>query len=182
MYPTNLNTNSYKRINIIIYLAYMIIISSCGKEFQIGNPTCEKRDWDVMTCKIDGVKWQAKINCEFLGPCNPVDCQYYPKTGFLEVIGILDSPKSSVSFDNSGTKLTLGKNNISDREFIYSCSGCNPNIPRSKLDTTFNNSIYIIKIDTLNKLIEGNFEMQLTNELSQKINISNGYFKLTYRP
>ncbi|HRI02073.1 MAG TPA: hypothetical protein PK006_13565 [Saprospiraceae bacterium] len=172
-----------KKIKMFLsVMILMFIISSCKKEIPYGHPTCDTCDWNVLTCKVDGVPWQAKVDCDFLGNCDPVDCQYYQENGFLEIVGVLNNPKGSVLIDNYGKKLIIGDNLISPREFNYSCSGCSPEIPRSKLDTSLLNILKIIRIDTITKVIEGSFIMNLRNNAPSVVKITDGYFKLTYRP
>ncbi len=156
----------------------MFIISSCEKEIPYGHPTCDTCDWNVLTCKVDGVPWQAKVDCDFLGNCDPVDCQFYALSKFIEFGGRNLENDKGISIHKTNSYV----NQILSSEANYFNSAEVGNCKVYENDTTVHSFFQILNLDTTKKIIEGKFEYLVQNDCLSKVKISDGYFKLTYRP
>ncbi len=162
----------------LILTQLLLIFSSCEKEIPYGYPTCDTCDWNVLICKIDDLPWQAKTDCPFLGNCDPVDCQYYPESGFIEFSGNDFSNSLGVGIH----KRSINENLINLNEASFFSNTELGNCKKLSIDTSAFSRFFIIKLDSVLKIIEGKFEFQAQNDCNKKVIISDGYFKLTYRP
>jgi hypothetical protein len=99
-----------------------------------------------------------------------------------------------IALDNLPT--VLGKYNVTDNTGVFECEqnavkatfvlNNEMRYVNYSLDTGFNNTVEIIKIDRVNKFIEGRFDL-IFNNVSEQIgdnpktlNFQNGYFKIPY--
>lgn len=173
---------------LLLLAALLTLVASCNKDNAEPNPTCgEPRagcancEWNVFRCKVNGEDWCA--NCED-GPlfgCDPVDCQFYPEDNWL---GILPKSTGDLLFKiyNFGDVSLTDTSIISFDDDIIFNTALEVNCQMYNLDTISKYFIHIKDLDIVSKLIEGDFEFTAFNECQDTVRVTDGYFKLTYRP
>ncbi len=183
-----------KNIFFLFMVAILTVAASCNKENPEPEnqcpqaPDCEGIEpkqckWEIFTCKINGEDWCANCEDEPLFGCSPVDCQFYPDTKFFSIVASNENPKSAINF--SSKPIQLGDRNLLKYRMVYGCSGCNlgDSCGEIKLDTTQLHRLNIIQIDTINKLIEAEFNFSAYDSICNNlISITDGYLKVSYRP
>ncbi len=162
----------------IVFLGIVTSSSSCNKEKK------EAKHRDVVTATINGQSWKAE--CEESPPfgCIIADLQYYPETGAFELA------TSNISRD-TGLQVVLreifdqGIYRINDNlqcGIIVKDDFCGRQ--GHFIDEKDPQEIEIIRIDNENKIIEGRFHFigHDTKCGSEPVYVTNGYFKVRYRP
>ncbi len=162
---------------IFLLLAFCLA-ASCNKE------KTEPKHINVVTATINGKPWKAGCKESFLFGFTLADLQYYTNTGTLEF------GASNIARDSSIGIRLWGLFNIGN--YIIP-----PNIPCATFDKKdpcgwqehyINENdpqeIEIISINKEKKIIEGRFSFigRDTNCLSEPVHVTNGYFKVIYRP
>lgn len=171
-----MNSNMY--YIAILLLGLFLTASSCNKN-QIPD---ENKDWNVLEWTVDGERYKAECEGDPLFGCDPVDCQYYHDTKTLNFHG--SSLELWTIKINIYRHLNItGNNYISENDIVgVHDSGLNSNCWDYFVDTSFHYSIVIVDLDTMSKNIEGNFEFTGINNCLDTVKVTDGYFKLTYRP
>ncbi len=150
---------------------------SCKKENPspqdkcLDRPRCEGCDWNVFRCKVNGEDWCA--SCESGDPlfgCDPVDCQFYPSSQSLAISAGNKEGKGGISISVSNSIIKMDSSRLSRVQNIYRLRKYNT------LDC------YTYDLDDGSKIIEGSFEFTAINTCFDTVHITDGYFKLTYRP
>ncbi len=168
----NATTKHYK-----YFLFALLIAVSCKKED-------DSRHSDIVTATINGKPWKA--GCKESPPfgCHIADLQYYTNTGGLEL------GAGNIEGDTSvGMRLwevyDTGNYRIPNKRMcaiIVKDEPCGRQ--RHHIDENDPQDVEIINIDKENKIIEAKFSFvgRDTNCLSEPVYVTNGYFKLKYRP
>ncbi|MEZ5057437.1 MAG: hypothetical protein R2879_10435 [Saprospiraceae bacterium] len=149
----------------------------CG----IPRESCRDCEWNVFKCKINGEEWCASCEGEnIIFGCDPVDCQFYPNDSIRWLNTIAYNDYYTINITSSIFEIDekcefLGKSILFNRKMVGECKVFAP-------DTTFANSVKITSIDHQEQLIEGSFEFQALNECGDTTKVTDGIFKLTYRP
>lgn len=156
---------------ILLLAACLCIAGSCKKEED------DNRHRDIFRCEINDVLWEAKCIDEPLFGCSAVDCQYYENTGFLELVAYNDLGDENTGFHivkkSTGGGLVLGNNEMDIIEIF---------INNEKFDSIINSNFIVNSIDHSNKIIEGVFNCTVKAGESSIASITQGYFKVKYRP
>ncbi len=175
-----------KKIFLLSAAFFCLLAFSCKKENPspqdkcLDRPRCEGCDWNVFRCKVNGEDWCA--NCESNDPlfgCDPVDCQFYPSDKTLEIYALgeyflhLYNYKSIIEGDSSQFFL---------KKSVFGNITNNSDCIRYDLDTITISYLYTNKINSIEKVVEGSFEFDAINNCQDTVRITDGYFKLTYRP
>ena len=174
-----------KKLNTYLNLAKILIVGilflglvtssySCNKEKK--NPPRK----DIFRCEIDGVPWEAGCESNNIAwGCIAIDCQYYEDSGGFELGASNTSQDNGISLRKSSSSggLVLGSNNLSRATYGLNQAGISYNMNPESLG-----NIELISIDTIKKLIECNFSFKAYSTGGDSVVISNGYFKVKYRP
>lgn len=166
------------KFQIIIALhALSFIFYSCKED-----ETCPNCFKDFVRCKVNGKEWES--NCVSNDPlfgCDPITCYYYIKDDY----GF--SLHAGSSNDNNGISLIqasgwggarLGMNIINYREFgLRNLNNINNCIYLDSIDFNFNNFFQLLKIDTVNFVVEGKFGFKVFNLCGDTATVTDGYFK-----
>ena len=161
----------------LLLISLLSLASSCQKE---DMPADGHKN--IFRCKVNGVEWTPHCVSGFFA-CSAVDCQYYKGSGTIELVAIRENHDNSI---NQGIKLVkynakIGFNEITYRSSVHSdlnnSSGCFLYI----IDTSFNRSISIIEVDSLDYNISGTFEFTAINKCQDTVHITDGYFDVEYR-
>ncbi len=161
---------------ITFFAISIVILSSCNKEDPC--PSCFE---DVVTCKVNGKEWRSNcISNDPLFGCRAVNCYYYIKDDYgLNLLAGNINPNSGLEINIRNLK--LGNNNIKSRSFGYTDMKLLGNcIKIDSLVPNYLNEMNVVKIDTVNYILEGKFAYQVHNFCGDTITISNGYFKTKF--
>lgn len=162
---------------IFLLSVSICIAASCKKED-------DSRHIDIATATINGIPWKA--GCKESPPfgCKVGDLQYYTNNGgFSLSVGdrennvVLRIPLWEVF--NKGIYKIPGKQLCG---IILKPDPCGKQ--GHYIEESDPQQIEIIAIDEFNKIIEGKFSFigRDTNCLSEPVYVTNGYFKMKYRP
>lgn len=164
----------------ILALTILTILTSCNKD------NVKPEDYKFY-CKVDGLAWKWNDENHFCTGCLPIISEYYPngslivppKTFFIKAERIKGINQTIQLWVMSGLK--VGYNSL-PRSYIYiddldSCEF----ILGHLLDTTFSNTFFVSKIDTINRNKVGNFNLRaIDNQCAppDTIRITEGHFDL----
>lgn len=174
----NLKLVANKFTACILWLAAILILTaaSCTKE--------EPKHRDVVTATINGKPWKA--GCKESPPfgCSVADLQYYVDTGGFSLRA------TNIEGDTGITIVLLnvdqiGSYKIPDKQqcgIIVKEEPCGRR--RHYIDSNDPQEVEILKIDQETKIIEGRFHYIGRDTVcqSEPVHITNGYFKVKYRP
>lgn len=171
-----------KKIFLLSAAFFCLFAFSCKKENSepqdkcLDRPHCEDCDWNVLTYKLNGIeKCTKSCTGDGLFGCDPVDCLFYPETtSFLSIGG------ANLQIVNYSTHIGVNYPEYHSRLYFNPLN--DDSCKRYSTDTLANNWINIYDIDTSKKVIEGSFEFTAINACQDTVRITDGYFKLTYRP
>lgn len=175
---TSTNPNPMKKFKIlcVVISSLLLIAASCTKE--------EPEHQDVVTATINGKPWKA--GCKESPPfgCKIGDFQYYTNNGFFE-LGASNAERDTsfgiTLWDIFNPGVFTIRNNQQCGILIKE-EPCGRQ--RHYIKSNDPQEIEIIVIDTVTKIIEGRFHFigRDTNCLSEPVYVTNGYFKMKYRP
>ena len=161
-----------------LWLAAILILTaaSCTKE--------EPRHRDIVTATINGNPWKA--GCKESPPfgCSAADLQYYTDTGGFEFA-------ASNAERDTGIRVSLFEVFVPGVYKMRNNEQCGIIVKEDPcgrqghyIDENDPQEIEIVRIDNEKKIIEGRFHFigKDTNCLSDPVHITNGYFKVKYRP
>ncbi len=174
-----MNTLSSNRSSILyLILPLALFFTFCNKE------NSDDKHQNVVTANINGKPWKA--GCKESPPfgCGIGDLQYYTNTGNLE-LGASDTLGYANIRIRISELFTHGNYKMRDQTQCGIIDKGEPcEITRHYIDENDPQEIEIINIDKENKIIEGKFLFigRDTNCLSEPVYITNGYFKMKYRP
>ena len=157
-----------------------ILISSCADE----DP-CPRCFEDIVTCKVNGKEWQSNcISHDPLFGCTSVGCYYYFRDDHSMTLNSIDD-LANINIEISQSKLTgglkIGNQILRSRDVRIGNRNQNGNcFEYEYLDSTFNNNLLINKIDTINYIIEGQFEFKVNNHCGDTATITDGHFKTKF--
>ncbi len=163
---------------IQLFLGILLTSASCKKNNE------EPKHKNIVTATINGNPWKA--GCKESPPfgCNIGDFQYYPNTGGFELAASNIEKDSSIaiflnSVHISGSYRILNKIACATFDKGDLCGW-----QRHYINESDPQEIEIINIDNENKIIEGRFNFIGRDTLcgSEPVHITNGYFKMKYRP
>ena len=133
--------------------------------------------------KVNGEEWRPDCESDFLG-CTHTDVQYYKEDGTL-LLSVENSNSKTGMYMKAKYLYSIDKEyklfrdqNTTTRYFEFDSNG---NSNRFSLDTLTKNKIILSKLDTVNYLIEGQFEFECVDINNQRVKISNGEFRQKYR-
>lgn len=159
----------------IIFLGLVTCSSSCNKEDE------DIPHKDIFRCEIDGVSWEAGCESNNIAwGCIAIDCQYYEDTGGFEIT-------ASNKISNDGG-FSLYKSPISGgikkggNDLKIGTFGDRINNIQYQIDTVYPGYLFVEDIDEIKKNIEGNFSFKAFSISGDSVVITNGYFKVKYRP
>lgn len=163
----------------LLLTCVLFISASCTKE---ENSCVQKNDCNILEWKVDGKKYKAECESGPLFGCDAVDCQYYHDTKTLEFVGVGENGAVGVykykSLIITGQNNTFGQHDKLNFRSRYNDNNC---IVYS-LDTNSKYSFIINNVDTVSKYIEGEYSFTGINDCQDTVKVSDGYFKLSYRP
>ena len=161
-----------------LYILIPLLFLSCVKE----EPKPDSIPYyDMFRCKINGELYTPYCEGNILWGCNPIDCQYYKDTKSFEIAVNNTSKMISISMYKYG--IELGDNQLQNGQmFNQNLEG---NCKYYAFDSLQANNLIINYIDTINQMIQGNFEITLTHGFTgcnkDTIYITEGYFNVPYR-
>ncbi len=168
---------------LLLLLAILSIAAACNKDDEGSNP---QQHEDILRCKVNGVEWEAfdyregTIGAQGTGA---TDLLYYVEEGFMSLRAIrkLEDQSIDEGIGIAAQAILIGNNSIFNKEDIYknlsNLSGC----VGYNLDTLETEQIIVIEIDTINRIMVGEFEFSAINDCSDTVHITDGYFDLEYR-
>jgi hypothetical protein len=161
----------------IIIPALLLTAASCKKEE-------EPKHKNIVTATINGQPWKSECMESTLFGCTSGDLQYYPQSGFLYLgaDNITRDTGIGITLENV---FKIGGYRIPNKQMcaiIVKFEPCGRR--RHYIDEADPQEIEIISIDNEKKIIEGKFHYigHDTTCLSEPVHITNGYFKVKYRP
>lgn len=135
---------------------------------------------DVFKCEINGIHWEAKCLESPPFGCKIVDCQYYEMGGGFEIAAsneVLNNGGMSFYKSSGSGGLLEGDNILTIGTYGDKINNIQYNIDKDKPGT-----IVLLTLDKENKIIECNFSFKAFSLQGDSVEISNGYFKVKYRP
>lgn len=166
-----------KKIFSLILTSCLLFSASCSKD---DGPSCEGCIDDKVTCRIDGEKWSDDCEPNGIFGCKSYDCRFYhlDSRQFELVAG---SAKDSSGIQMVVSSLTgglkLGANQLGIVRGAYSVGKCG----WFYTDSTKPRTVTIHQIDTIARVIEGEFEYSAVGECGDTVHITDGYFKVKYK-
>lgn len=160
-----------------ILLSALFLAASCSK----GDlPKCEECYEGEVRCLINGQEWKAKCESGLFG-CTPYQCRYYQTSDkAIEVIARDNHNKSTLFFGVTSKQggIRVGLNSLFPWRHSYRVDdGCG----EYATDTISPHELTILSIDTVNRIIEGEFNYTAVGECGKVVEITDGYFKVDYR-
>jgi hypothetical protein len=176
----NFQLNKMKHFIHIFTFISLFTLSCCTPEEDPlaackADPNCE-----YFTCLVDGEKWTPSCTPDPLFGCDPFDVQYYKETGFLEIL-VLNSNLGE-SFRIACKKSISNPTMFTINKFSTFVSDFNSqNCKVLKLDTTYQSSLVLNNIDTINFMVTGALNIKFSNSCPSTKLIENGNFNFRYR-
>jgi hypothetical protein len=166
-----------KKLFFVLLVPLLFLLARCSKE----NPPVLPLFQDTFRCKINGKYWQATVPPNY----NIISS----KTGLVSTLYDPDSLRGSIWLqayrDTTGElkeSLTLsnginhgGRGRLKIDQVDYAGSKCS-----SSEDTTANNWIEIVGVDTFKRIVTGMFQGQTLKRSCDSAVITDGYFKLKF--
>lgn len=173
---SSIKINDMKKALVIFLLGFLVFIIGCTTE----EPDCEDCFDGEVTCLVNGEKWEAQCESGLFG-CTPYNCRYYQNDSKAVEFSASNSNSDSRIFfgvtSNQGG-VRLGENQLHPWKNSYNDSEpCGWHYT----DSTKPRNLDILSIDTLNRIIEGEFNYTAVGECGNVVEITNGYFKVDYR-
>ncbi|MEZ5057438.1 MAG: hypothetical protein R2879_10440 [Saprospiraceae bacterium] len=172
-------------VNLLLIILPFLI--SCEKvdvnpnqDCGVPRESCRDCEWNVFKCKINGEEWCA--NCEgenIIFGCDPVDCQFYPNDSIRWLNIGANVNNYTVFVTSEITELNKEISLIKDNRVLNKDESGNCIRYFAKPE---NNFVKVTDINTSLQIIEGTFQFECLNECNDTLRISEGVFKLTYRP
>lgn len=171
-------------IPIAIGILLLIILSCCTKD------DLKPEDYKFY-CKVDGVEWKRTSEGGSCPGCTPLTSEYYPNGSILAAPGKFEIiAHRNIESKEIRQKIYIyiyrmkeGENKINIlRNRIYiDYNGFCYRKQKYVIDSNFNNSFYVDKIDTIERSIKGTFDMRVISDdcsPPDTILISDGHFDL----
>lgn len=165
-------------------LIMIIFLTGCEKPYIPCDPS--NPDCIYAVCRVDGERWGMSCEREGIFGCSAADVQYYRYTGSNNIYiyiknearnsAIKVRAKSVESQDQIYPLLAPGKI-ISFYTESNNASLCST----YKMDTTLHNYILLNEIDTINRIVAGEFEFTGQDTCGKVVHITDGRFRLNYR-
>jgi len=161
----------------VILTSIILFATACEEEMP------EPNEWRILEWTVDGERHKATCESEGLFGCTATDVNYNLNNGNLELMG--------------GTKI----NGFTEIVYIYIFRGLslkeripfgiNDHIEYTKLgedescrlyraDNSNHRFLYISRIDSTSRIIEGYYEFEGVNDCQDTIQIKDGYFKVSF--
>ena len=158
-------------LSILIFLMH-----SCQKQYKCDDPN----DCNILVWKIEGEQAEADCEGDPLFGCDPVDCMYYHDVGYLDVYGTSDGIGGVIIHKHRNLK--EGEANILEEKDYMKFGGTNVDDTCTAyvIDTTSNYRLFIVQIDTMKGIIEGEFSFTGIDNCQNRAKVEDGYFKLSY--
>jgi hypothetical protein len=167
---------------ILLLLLTFSLFFACNKD---DEPTPENwtEDDNIFRCKVNGVDWEPEGDgISFSGG----NLDIYYESFFLNAIQIQaskdnDDVNEFISLGAFVEKAVIGNYDISSNILFV-----DHNCASYFRDTLTENKVRIITIDSINNILEGEFNFSANkgnndNCTVEKVTITNGYFKAKYR-
>ena len=163
-----------------LLLTIITLFSCCKKE---DPEPCEGCYTEVFRCKIDGVDFEPYCKSGPLFGCSAIDCQYYKGSGDMSLRVYND--QSNLNVQLNGRPIKIGQNTLRPRKGAFQDWSIPTNCGLYNLDTTKDNRLIILEIDTINQIIKGEFDFYAIDVYngcdSATVHITDGYFDVVYR-
>jgi len=164
---------------IIISLTIITTLSCCKEKDPDPCPTCPKTKF---RCKIDGMDYTPYCEPDFIFGCTAVESQYYNDVKSLEIVSGNDKKGWTMAISKYGIK--IGQNKLSLNGGGVTNKNIEGNCGRYDLDTSRINILTILDIDTINSIIEGEFDFYVVDNCEgcgkETLHVTEGYFKINY--
>ena len=166
-----------KHLFISILFLSILFITSCGD-----NYTCD--DCIYFTCDVDGEEFRPDCSSESIFGCSAIDAKYFIHGSRDIYVYIKNEERddniriSSTNVITEGEYYTLSEPISFISSYFGGASGCR----QHKVDPmSTSDRLYITEIDTINRIIAGEFNFTGFNECTgDPVDITNGKFRLNY--
>jgi hypothetical protein len=171
----------------LLLLLTLSLFFACNKDDDGSNHEVPNDKWtaedNIFRCKINGVDWEpAGNNLGF----SDDDLDIYYEKFFLNAIQIRANKEVANINEILDLGFSVSSGIIGSHSILNNNLFTNYNCGNYYIDTVAQNIVNIEKIDSIYKIIEGNFHFT-ANEgsnstcITDKITVTDGYFKTKYR-